>query len=51
MRSIFKQSLTRLNSEFSYSSYLTKTKVPSLLDYLLIAGERTDEYMLFTRVF
>ena len=40
-RSIFKQSLTGLNSEFSFlTSCLTKAEEPSLPYYLLIAGGR-----------
>ena len=47
MRSIFKQSLTGLNSEFSFSwtSCLAKTEEPSLPYYLPIAG-----FILFPRV-
>ena len=39
-RSIFQQSLTGFNSEFSFSwtSYLTKAEEPSLSYYLPIAG-------------
>ena len=41
-RSIFKQSLTGLNSEFSFSktSCLTKAEEPNLSYYLPIAGGR-----------
>ena len=41
-RSIFKRSLTGLNSEFSFSctSCLTKAEEHSLPNYLPIAGER-----------
>ena len=51
-RSIFKRSLTGLNSEFSfsYTSCLTKAEEPSLSYYLPIAGERIIEYIPFPRV-
>ena len=48
----FKQSLTGLNSEFSFSktSYLTKAEEPSLLYYLPIAGGRIIGFIPFPRV-
>ena len=51
-RSIFKRSLTGLNSEFSFSktSCLTKAEEPSLPYYLPIAGERIIEFIPFPRV-
>ena len=51
-RSIFKQSLTGLNSEFSFSqtSCLTKAEKPSLLYYLPIAGGRIIGFIPFPRV-
>ena len=51
-RSIFKWSLTVLNSEFSYSwtSCLTKAEEPSLLYYLPIAGGRIIRFIPFPRV-
>ena len=51
-RSIFKRSLTGLNSEFSFSwtSYLTKAKEPSLSYYLPIAGGRIIGLITFPRV-
>ena len=52
-RSIFKQSLTGLNSEFSFSSAscLTKAEEPSLPYYLPIAGGRIIGFIPFPRVF
>ena len=51
-RSIFKQSLTSLNSEFSffYTSCLTKAEESSLPYYLPIAGGRIIGFILFPRV-
>ena len=51
-RSIFKQSLTGLNSEFSFSktSCLTKPEEPSLPYYLPIAGGRLIGFIPFPRV-
>ena len=51
-RSIFKQSLTGLNSEFSfsYTSCLTKAEEPSLSYYLPIGGGRIIEFIPFPRV-
>ena len=51
-RSIFKWSLTGLNSEFSFSltSCLTKAEEPSLPYYLPIAGGRIIGFILFPRV-
>ena len=51
-RSIFKRSLTGLNSEFSfsYTSYLTKAEKPSLPYYLPIAGGRIIGFIPFPRV-
>ena len=50
-RSIFRQSLTGLNSEFSSeSSYLTKAEEPSQPYYLPITGGRIIEFILFPRV-
>ena len=51
-RSIFKQSLTGLNSEFSfsYTSCLTKAEEPSLPYYLPIAGGRIIGFIPFPRV-
>ena len=51
-RSIFKLSLTGLNSEFSFSltCCLTKAKEPSLLYYLLIAGGRIIGFIPFQQV-
>ena len=51
-RSIFKRSLTGLNSEFSFSktSCLTKAEEPSLPYYLPIAGGRIIEFIPFPRV-
>ena len=51
-RSIFKQSLTGLNSEFSFSliSCLTKAEEPSLSYYLPIAGGRIIGFIPFPRV-
>ena len=50
-RSFFKQSLTGLNSEFSfYTSCLTKAEEPSLLSYLPIAGGRIIGFIPFPRV-
>ena len=51
-RSIFKRSLTGLNSEFSFSktSYLTKTEEPNLSYYLPIAGGRIIGFIPFPRV-
>ena len=51
-RSIFKWSLTGLNSEysFSYSSCLTKAEEPSLSYYLLIAGGRIFGFIPFPKV-
>ena len=51
-RSIFKRSLTGLNSEFSFSwtSRLTKAEEPSLSYYLPIAGGRTIGFIPFPRV-
>ena len=48
----FKQSLTGLNSEFSfsYTSCLTKAKEPSLSYYLPIAGGRIIGFIPFPRV-
>ena len=51
-RSIFKRSLTGLNSEFSfsYTSCLTKAEKPSLPNYLPIAGGRIFGFIPFPRV-
>ena len=51
-RSIFKRSLTGLNSEFSISetSCLTKAEEPSLSYYLPIAGGRIIGFIPFPRV-
>ena len=51
-RSIFKRSLTGLNSEYSFSntSCLTKAEEPSLLYYLPIAGGRIIGFIPFPRV-
>ena len=51
-RSIFKQSLTGLNSEFSFSktSCLTKAEEPRLPYYLHIAGGRIIGFIPFSRV-
>ena len=51
-RSIFKRSLTGLNSEFSFSktSCLTKAEEPSLSYYLPIAGRRIIGFIPFPRV-
>ena len=50
-RSIFKWSLTGLNSEFSFStSCLTKAEEPSLHYYLPIAGGRIIGFIPFPRV-
>ena len=51
-RSIFKQSLTGLNSEFSFSwtSCLTKAEEPSLSYYLPVAGGRIIVFIPFPRV-
>ena len=51
-RSIFKRSLTGLNSEFSfsYTSCLTKAEEPSLSSYLPIAGGRIIGFIPFPRV-
>ena len=51
-RSIFKQSLTGLNSEFSFSltNCLTKAEEPSLPYYLPIAGGRIIGFIPFLRV-
>ena len=51
-RSIFKRSLTGLNSEFSFSltSCLTKAEKPSLSYYLPIAGGRIIGFIPFPRV-
>ena len=51
-RSIFKQSLTGLNSELSFSltSCLTKVEEPSLSFYLPIAGGRIIGFIPFPRV-
>ena len=51
-RSIFKRSLTSLNSEFSFSStsFLTKAEEPSLPYYLPIAGGRIIGFIPFPRV-
>ena len=51
-RSIFKRSLTGLNSEFSFSktSCPTKTEEPSLSHYLPIAGGRIIGFIPFPRV-
>ena len=51
-RSIFKRSLTGLNSEFSSSlaSCLTKAEEPSLSYYLSIAGGRIIGFIPFPRV-
>ena len=48
-RSIFKRSLTGLNSVFRLLDY-TKTKALSLPDYLLIAGGRIIRFIPFPRV-
>ena len=50
--SIFKLSLTGLNSEFSFSeaSCHTKVKEPSLPYYLSIAGERIVGCILYVKV-
>ena len=51
-RSIFKRSLTGLNSEFSFSetSRLTKAEEPSLSYYLPIDGGRLFGFIPFPRV-
>ena len=51
-RSIFKRSLTCLNSEFSfsYTSCLTKAEEPSLSYYSPIAGGRIIGFIPFPRV-
>ena len=51
-RSIFKRSLTGLNSEFSFSktSCLTKAEEPSLSNYSPIAGGRIIGFIPFPRV-
>ena len=51
-RSVFKRSLTGLNSEFSFSktSCLTKAEEPSLLYYFPIAGGRMIGFIPFPRV-
>ena len=51
-RSIFRRSLTGLNSEFSfsYTSCLTKAEEPSLSYYLPIAGGRIIVFIPFARV-
>ena len=51
-RSIFKRSLTGLNSEFSfsYTSCLTKAEEPSLSYYLPISGGRIIGFIPFPRV-
>ena len=51
-RSIFKRSLTGLNSEFSfsYTSCLTKAEEPSPPYYLPIAGGRIIGFIPFPRV-
>ena len=51
-RSFFKQSLTGLNSEFSFfkTSCLTKAKEPSMSYYLPIAGGRIIGFIPFPRV-
>ena len=51
-RSIFKRSLTGLNSEFSFfwTSCLTKAEEPSLSNYLPIAGGRIIGFIPFPRV-
>ena len=51
-RSIFKRSLTGLNSEFSFSktSCLTKAEEPSQPYYLPIAGRRIIGFIPFPRV-
>ena len=52
-RLIFKQSITGLNSEFSFSltSCNIKVEEPSLPYFLIIAGGRTVGYISFPRVF
>ena len=51
-RSIFKQSLTGLSSEFSFSETgcRTKTEEPNLSYYLPIAGRRIIGFIPFPRV-
>ena len=51
-RSIFKQSLTGLNSKFSISStsFYTNVKELSLPYYLSIAGSRIVEFLYFQKV-
>ena len=51
-RSIFKRSLTGLNSEFSFSyiSCLTKAEEPSLPYYLPIAGGKIIGFIPFPRI-
>ena len=51
-RTIFKQSVTDLNSEFSvsYTGCHTKVKEPSVLYYLPIAGGRIVTCIPFPRV-
>ena len=50
-RSIFKRSLTDLNSEFSFkTSCLTKAEEPSISYYLPIAGGRIIGFIPFPRV-
>ena len=50
-KSIFKESLTGLNSEFSlsYTGCHTKVKEPSLPFYLLIIGGKIADCILFLR--
>ena len=52
-RSIFKQCLTGLNSEFSFSKTgcHTKAKEPHLPNYLPIAGETIVGIVLFLKIF
>ena len=52
IRSIFKWSLTGLNSEYSFSetSCLNKAEEPSLSYYLPIAGRRIIGFIPFPRV-
>ena len=51
-RSIFKRSLTGLNSDFSFSlnSFLNKAEEPSMSYYLSIAGGRIIGFIPFPRV-
>ena len=52
-RSVFKQSLKGLNSDFSLfkTGYRTKAKEPSLLNYLLVARGRIIGFIPFLKIF